>query len=922
MRTRTRPPLLPLLLACWCALAGAAPAAEEARVADVVFSPADRLGPYRLGELVAVRPGDPLAPGLLERNLRLLRETGLFAGVAGELVAGPAGPRVLFTLQPYPLVKDVSIKGNFLVLDRDLLPAVQLRVAAPFREETVRGDINRMVRHYEDKGFDGTTIAEEVARRGDEVRVVYRVREGRPRVVETIVVRGAAGVGEAEVRTALGISRYAFFQDADLQRGLEQLREFYQKRGYLDVRVNGRAEASGGTPVFLPLLSSPLRGILSLVAGGFRGVVLTIEIVEGRRYETVIRGAAAFAEDRLRGLLTFSRTGFFDEEEVAAGRERILAFYQERGFYLAEVDAQADYAAGRVVYTVREGKPLTVGAVRLRGFTRFTEEWARKRLATRTASPLRAADLAKDRRQIEKWYRDAGYARVEVPAPEVWPEAGPEGADVVFTVREGPRTLVRFFSVAGAASLGQEEQLRAAARVRAGDPYREGLPRQVADRVLALCAQKGYPDCSVDVRPDFSEDRTAVDLRVSVATGRPQRLGAVVVTGNDATRRGVILRELPLGPGDPLDPAALAQAKLKLYDLGLFREVRYQLPEPVTPEAAQDLVVAVRERESGFVGFGAGYSTDERFRGFVEAGEQNLLGTGRGLRWKTQLSTIGSRHDLFYQEPWLFGEKYKGQVNLYYEDRDEDGYDLLRRGMTLGVNRELAPRLLLNLRYRNEFVNYSNIDQDMQDELGPLDNINIASLAATASLDRRDNPILPHRGSFHQAGVEVARTFFGGDTSFTKYQLETSWYLPLGPRAELALGLRGGFTQLLLGSGDLPLSERFFLGGDNTVRGYAYKDIGPEDADGDPLGGNAFALANAELRLPIRKALRGVLFLDAGELWADQLGFSASGIKASAGAGLRYETLVGPIRLDWGYKLEREPGESPSRWHLTIGYPF
>jgi outer membrane protein insertion porin family len=655
-------------------------------------------------------------------------------------------------------------------------------------------------------------------------------------------------------------------------------------------------------------------------------VTVTVDVVEGRRYAASITGATAFGEDDLHELLTFSRTGFFDEEEVASGRERILAFYQERGYYLAEVTARADYDAGTVVYAVREGRPVRVGSVRLRGFTHFAEPWVLERLETRAASAeepalLRPGSLETDRRRIESWYRDAGFAQVEVPQAEVWPEAGPGGAEVSFVVREGTRTLVRYLSIAGAAAIAPQKLL-AAAKVAEGEPYRAADLQQIADRIRSPYTRAGYPACTVTVRPDFSEDRSRVDLRVTVVEGPLQRLGAVVVTGNGATDRRVILRELPLDPGRPLDPEALARAKLKLYDLGLFREVRYLLPEPVLPGDPQDLVVAVRERPTGFVGFGAGYASDERFRGFVEAGQQNLLGTGRGLRWKTKVSTLGSRHDLFYQEPWLLGANYNGQADLYQERRDEPGYDVLRRGLTLGVNRELAARLVLNLRYRYELVDYSQVVPDLVAELGPLESLNIASLAASVDYDRRDNPILPRRGSFHLASLEVARPAFGGDTSFTKYQLETSVYLPLGRFAEFALGLRGGFTQLLIEGGDLPLSERFFLGGDRTVRGYGYKEIGPKDASGNPLGGNVFALGNAELRFTIRKKLRGVLFLDAGELWTDQPGLPSSGVKAAAGAGLRYETLVGPIRLDWGHKLRREAGESPSRWHLTIGYPF
>ncbi len=920
---------LAALAALAAAFAGTAAAAdpESGRtVAEVVFSPRAGLGPYRFADLVAVRPGQPLAPGLLERNRRLLLQTGLFAEVSAELREETAGPVVAFTVQPHPLVREVQVRGNFLVLERDLTQVLRMRVAEPFREEIARGDVERLRRHYEEQGYEGTLVRLEVARGDGEVTVTYRVREGRPQVVREVVVRGNSGVEEREVLGALGISRYTFFRGAELQRGLDRLRDHYQQRGFLDVRVGSQVTGSEDPLAFLAVLTNPIKGILTLGPGGYRPVTVVVDIVEGRRYDVTIRGASVVAEDDLRELLTFSRTGFFDEEEVAAGRERILAHYQDRGYYLAEVAVRADYVAGTVEYTVLEGEPVAVGEVALRGFTHFGEGWVRERLETRAgpveeAGPLRAGALEADRRRIESWYREAGFPQVEVPPVEVWPEAGPAGAAVTFTVREGARTLVRSVSVDGAGALAPE-RVRREAGVAAGEPYRAGDLQRAAERIRTAYARAGYPGTTVTVRPDFAADRAAVDLRVILAEGRPQRLGAVVVTGNGATSRAVIVRELPLREGDPLDPEALARAKLALYDLGLFREVRYLFPETVAPGDPQDLVIAVRERPTGFFGFGAGYASDERFRGFVEAGQQNLFGTGRGLRWKSKLSTLGSRHDIFYQEPWLLGADYNGQADLYLEERDEPGYDVRRRGLTLGVNRELASRLLLNLRYRYEFVNYSNVVPELVAELGPLESLNITSLAAVLEYDRRDHPILPRRGSFHQASVEYARPFLGGDTSFTKYQVESALFLPLGSAAEFALGLRGGFTQLLLGAGDLPLSERFFLGGDRTIRGYGYREVGPQDAGGTPLGGNAYALGNLELRFTLRKKLRGVLFCDAGELWANQADLAPSGLKASVGAGLRYETLVGPIRLDWGYKLDREPGEGASRWHLTIGYPF
>jgi len=899
--------------------------AAAPRVAAVAFAPEDRVGSYRYADLVAVRAGDPLTPDLLERNLRLLRKTGLFAEVEARLTDGPTGMNVLFTLRPHLLVKEVRIKGNFLVLERDLARMLRLRSAEPFSETILRGDIERMLRYYEEQGYEGTTVAEEISRAAGEVRVTYRIGEGRPRVVRGVLLRGNRGLGAEEILGALGMKRYTFFRGTDLQRGLENLRDFYQRRGYLDVRVGSHVAADEGSLAFLAVLTSPIKGLFSLW-GGYRLVTIAIEIDEGRRFEAAFRGIKAFGERELRPLLTFQRSGFFDEEEVAAGRERILAYYRQRGYYLVEVDVQADYEAGQVVYVVRENLPVLVGEVRLVGFTHFDEGWVRPRLDTRAATGedvrlLQTPQLERDRLRIQSWYRDAGFTQAEVSPPEVWPEAGPAGAVVIFSVREGPRSLLRSISFAGAGALSSA-RLAAAAGLRAGAPYRAADLQPAVVRLLAAYARAGYPQSAVTVRPDFGADRTSVDLRFTVDEGRLQRLGSIAVTGNGRTARRVILRELPLAPGDPLNPEALAKGKNAIYDLGLFREVRYVLPEPVSPGGVQDLVLAVRERPTGFVGFGVGYASDERFRGFVEAGEQSLFGTGRSLRWKTKLSEIGYRHDLFYQEPRLLDFDLQGQADLYLESQEGSGYKVRRRGLALGVNREFTSRLLLHLRYRYEFVEYSNVVPDLTAKLGPLESFNIGSLALALDYDRRDNPISPRRGSFQLASVEVARPLFGGDASFTKYQVETSWYLPLWSRAEIALGLRGGFTQLLLGAGDLPLSERFFLGGDRSVRGYGYKGIGPKDAAGNPLGGDAFVQGNLELRFSLVGKLRGVLFFDAGDLWADQAGQPSSGIRTSVGTGLRYGTLVGPLRLDWGFKLKREPGESPSRWHLTIGYPF
>ena len=253
-------------------------AAGEPRVAAVTFSPSDRVGSYRFADLVTVRAGDPLTPDLLERNLRLLRATGLFAEADARLSERPDGAEVIFTLRPHLLVKDVRVKGNVIILERDLSRMLRLRTAEPFSEEIVRGDIERILRFYEEQGHEGATVAEVISRTDGEVRVTYRIDEGRPLVVREIVLRGNRAETSHDLLDVLGISRFTFYRASDLQRGLDRLRDYYQRRGYLDVRVDSRVAAGEGSLSFLAVLTNPFKGLLTLGPDGYRVVSITVEI--------------------------------------------------------------------------------------------------------------------------------------------------------------------------------------------------------------------------------------------------------------------------------------------------------------------------------------------------------------------------------------------------------------------------------------------------------------------------------------------------------------------------------------------------------------------------------------------------------------------------------------------------------------------
>ena len=169
----------------------------------------------------------------------------------------------------------------------------------------------------------------------------------------------------------------------------------------------------------------------------------------------------------------------------------------------------------------------------------------------------------------------------------------------------------------------------------------------------------------------------------------------------------------------------------------------------------------------------------------------------------------------------------------------------------------------------------------------------------------------------------MATPLLGGDIAFNKYTFETSWYLPLGRQSVFAVGFRGGFSQTLTLFDELPLSERFYLGGARGVRGWKKDMVGPKDADGNPIGGDAYALGIAEFRFPLgKKNWRGVAFFDMGNVWANLEGIDPTEVKYGAGVGLRYKTPVGPLRLDYGYKLNPDEGDEAGRFYFSIGFPL
>jgi outer membrane protein assembly complex protein YaeT len=434
-----------------------------------------------------------------------------------------------------------------------------------------------------------------------------------------------------------------------------------------------------------------------------------------------------------------------------------------------------------------------------------------------------------------------------------------------------------------------------------------------------------------EITVDTAREGNAVTVTYRVVEGPQTRIGRILVRGALNTREGVILERLPFKSGDLLDPDRLLRGSTQLSELGVFDRVDVEpLQPPATPFA--DVEVTVRERKPWRLDFGLGYGTDEGARGFVEIGYENLFGTGRALRLRQKVnaggeaSALGARTDLIYHEPWALWTKWDGEARLFWEYREALGYNFERAGLNLTMAGDLWKEHVRGLRgsvwYRYYDIRRFDVNPELAESTIVEGRNRVASAAGALTWDRRDAPLDPTSGSLHFASFETASDALGGDVNFLKARLETSWAFSWLPPTVVALAARLGLATPYGGTQELPIEDRFYAGGANSVRGYREQRVGPLDANGDPLGGNGLVVLNAEWRFPIWRVLGGAVFVDAGTVTSQVSQLALDTFRVGTGGGLRLNTPVGPIRVDFGYALTPIPGENPFQVYFALGNPF
>jgi len=549
----------------------------------------------------------------------------------------------------------------------------------------------------------------------------------------------------------------------------------------------------------------------------------------------------------------------------------------------------------------------------------------------------------------------------------------------VITIVEGPLTLVGEISFAGNTRI-PPDQLRASVASTRDAPYFE--PRVVADReaVLLEYLNRGFASANVIVTPVPNAEGTRADLRFQITEGQQTFVDHILIIGNTRTDERVIKQELLLQEGKPLGLEDLIESQRRLGALGLFRRIRVE--ELSHGSAATDVLVTVEEAAATTFSYGggmeatkaliegAGGQAEERIefapRGFFDVGRRNLGGKNRSVDLFTRVSLRPSDPEPGTTNTKAFGfleyrvvgtftqpRAIRGNADLSLTLAAEQGrrssFNFARKGVNAEVARRLGPGLRAYARYsfgttRTFDERLSLEDQARIDRLFPQ--VRLSGFSGGMSRDTRDDVLDPERGTFVSGEGTLAARALGGQVGFLKSYVQGLWFRRLPARkrivfaSRVALGLADGFPRAVTGTAiegqpvtvtveDLPASERFFAGGDTTIRGFALDTVGAPNTispSGFPRGGNGLLLLNGELRVPVWGDVGAALFMDGGNVFDRVTEMDLAELRGSVGFGLRYKSPIGPIRFDVGFKLDRhEIGgtlEGRRAFHFSIGQAF
>lgn len=864
--------------------------------------------------LMGIEIGQPYSPEAIREGIKRTFLKGIFENITVDAEKFNGGIRLRYIIKERVFIKGIDFRGNEKIPSRRLREGITLKEGDEYRDEKLK-DIQEEIRSiYSKKGYRKTDIKIDVWEVAPyRVKLLISIQEGQGTKIKGIEIEGEPLFKKDEILPLIGLEKGDIFDLDLLDRGLKGIREFYINKGYFNPEIGPPEIKYIGEEVFIKI---PIRpGLLVRVS---------------------FEGNKVFSSEKLLKEIPLIEEGAFSDDVIQDSRERIVELYKKEGYYFCRTSVDTVWSDDKkridIKFFVNEGEILRIKSITFEGNRAVSSDKLKDLITLKgkgifTPGYFDDRILDKDIEAIEDLYRGLGYLSAKAKGEIKLNESKTEGY-IIISINEGIQSKVGEIEMEGNSVFSKEEILNTL-YLKRGMPYNDVDLGEDRYRILSLYSKKGYIYAEVDAKRTFSEDSSQAFIIFKIYEDRPVTLGKVIIRGNQDTKDKIIRRELLVKEDDIYDQEKIFKTIQRIYRLGLFSHVRFEPVDPYKKTDRKDMLLTVKERNAGAVEFGIGYGDYDRFRGFIEISHKNLGGYNRQINLRAEAGSIEKRYALGFKEPWFLNNPIDFRASLIREDKrsinietKETRYETKRIAGLAGIEKGITDTLKGSFLYQYEKVETFNIRPGAVLTREDTGTLGISSINPSIILDTRDDPFNPSSGILSGLMIKFASRYLGSEVELYKITFQGSWYLRLWKGTVLALSGRGGLGRGFGKTEEVPIIERFFLGGRTTVRGYDQDTLGPKGPDGTPTGGNTFLLFNGELRFSLPKDFGLVTFIDAGNVWISPSPTKTTGLKYTVGLGLRYETPIGPLRLDYGHKIEREPGESRGELHFAIGHAF
>ena len=924
-------------------------------------------------QLIRQKTGQPFSADAVRQSVAALQQTHLFTEVQMSMVPEESGLSLIFILQPADYVGVIEFPGVGTRFPYTaLMQAANIPQQSPYTPGLETQAKNGLLDFLRTRGFFSAEVTPELQR--DEPHhivniILHCTLENQARIGQ-IEFAGVSEQRAASVRGALG-SWWARLRRISLRQG----QKYSRPRAIKSVTyIRDHLKIDGQLPPSIQLEPPHYNADTNRVDVTFR-------ITPGPKVTVKVEGAK-LSEKKLHQLVPIYQEGAVDLELVGEGEDNINGYFQSKGYFDSTTDSnmsrQDDSAS--VVYTVKQGKKHRLKDVDFDGNRYFSDKDLDSRIAIKpgflflTRGHFGQQLLNKSVNSLAQLYHDAGFENVSIN-PKV--EDFDPQVFVKFEIKEGPQDQVASLKLEGnrtqtLADLNRKFPLR----MRVGQPYSPKSMDEDRNQILAAYLDLGYLNATVQSSASPTKgDPAKMDVTFTIEEGPRAYISDVVTVGEHHTNPQFI--RIAAGgyveKGQAQSQRNFLQAETNLYNLGVFDWANIASLRPIVNQNDEEVLIKVHESNVNSIDIGGGLEIIPR-SGSVpvntvavpglpplslgnkfKVSQKSYFGprftfdfVRRDLFGRAQTATIGtvaSRLDqrvfFTYADPYLYGSSWSSLLSVSGERTTENPvYTAELASASFQVDKALNGKHTEHLIGRYSFNRTNLYDVLIPGLVLPQDrHVRLSTFDAEYIRDSRDKPLDAHHGVYQTLDVGVTATALGASANFLRILGQSAFYIPVGPSLTWANNFRLGFA-LPFSSSYVPISERFFTGGADSLRGFPINGAGPQrslavcsnPADQStcslisvPIGGQMLFIANSELRfpLPIYHGIGGVVFYDGGNVFSNiRLSEFTGNFTHSIGGGLRYNTPVGPVRFDFGYRITNVPGIKATQYFVTLGQSF